>query len=160
MLARALVLVALLGLVGCARAMLPYRPDPQPSGARVSADYQIVGDRLRVEIDTDRRQLEQAWIRKPDGTSVGPQTVEPPPVEVNPGPTFSIGVGGGTWGGRGGVGSGVGVGGPVGEPSTRIAGNTIVWFPLAAAGPAPWPLYVKLVGVEPTTFLVGGAPPP
>ena len=72
-------LLALVVLAGCSHATLPYQPDPQPHGARVSADYQVVGDRLRVEIDTSGRRLEQAWILKPDGTSVAPQTVENPP---------------------------------------------------------------------------------
>jgi hypothetical protein len=162
MLPRTLIAVVVsLALVGCARAMLPYRPDPQPSGARVSADYQVVGDRVRVEIDTDRRRLEQAWIMRPDGVSVAAQTVELPPVEVRPAPTISIGVGGGTWVSRGAhVGTGMGVGMPVGESPTRVAGHTGGWFPRDAAGPPPWPLYVKLAGIEPTTFLVGGPPPP
>jgi hypothetical protein len=35
-------------------------------------------------------------------------------------------------------------------------GTTIAWFPLAPAGPAPWRVYVKLAGIEPTTIVVGG----
>jgi len=54
--------------------------------------------------------------------------------------------------------TGVGVGVPLGSGPSRIEGNTIVWFPLASAGPGPWRLYVKLAGVEPTTFPVGGPP--
>src|SRR5207302_861428 len=82
-------LLALVVLAGCSHATLPYQPDPQPHGARVSADYQVVGDRLRVEIDTSGRRLEQAWILKPDGTSVAPQTVEHP-AGVEP-TTFPVG---------------------------------------------------------------------
>jgi len=152
------LLLALVVLAGCSHATLPYHPDPQPRGARVSADYQVVGDRLRVELDTSGRRLEQAWILKPDGTSVAPQTVENPPVVTGPGPTFSIGVGGASYGRGVGVGTGVGVGVPIGSGPSRVAGNTVVWFPLAAAGPAPWRLYVKLGDVEPTTFFVGGPP--
>jgi hypothetical protein len=164
MLARCLAVLALAVLAGCAHATLPYKPDPQPSGAHVSAAYQVVGDRLRIEIDTDGRRLEQAWIIKPDGASVGVDAVENPPVVTGPGPSVSVGVGGGTFGGSHGggfgVGTGVGVGFPVGQGPTRTQGNTIVWFPLAAAGPAPWRLYVKLAGIEPTTFPVGGPTPP
>lgn len=150
-----LVLVALV-LAGCSRATLPYAPDPQPRGATISAAYQLVGDRLRIEVDTDGRPLEQAWIIRPDGSSVAVQAIENPPVVTGPGSSVSIGVGGGTFGGGGiGVGTGVGVGIPVGAPSSRIAGNTVVWFPLAQAGPAPWQLYVKIGGVEPVRFLVG-----
>ena len=140
MLSRPLIAVAaLLAVSGCARATLPYRPEPQPPGARVSAAYQVAGDRLGVEIDTDGRPLEQAWIMKPDGTALAPEAVETPPVVAGSSPSIGIGVGGG---------------------SSRVAGNTRVWFPLAPAGPPPWRLYVKLAGIVPTTFFVGGPPPP
>jgi hypothetical protein len=155
-----LIVAALLVVSGCARATLPYRPEPQPPGARVSAAYRIAGDRLGIEIDTDGRPLEQAWIMKPDGVALAPEAVETPPVVAGSSPSIGIGVGGGTWGGRGGVGTGVSVGIPVGGGSSRVAGNTLVWFPLAPAGPPPWRLYVKLAGIVPTTFLVGGPPTP
>jgi hypothetical protein len=158
--ARVPIVAALLVLAGCARAMLPYAPDPQPAGARVSADSQVVGDRIRVEIDTDERPLEQAWLMTAAGASVAPQTVELPPVQAGSGSSFSFGIGGGTWVGRGGsVGSGVSVGVPVGDGPTRVAGNTVAWFPREPAGPPPWRLYVKLAGIAPTTFLVGSPPP-
>lgn len=157
---RGIVAAALLLLAGCARPMLPYQPDRQPSGARVSAAYTVVGDRIRLEIDTDRKRLEQAWILKPDGTSVAPNAVESAPVVVTPPPSISIGVGGGSWGGRTSVGSGASTGFPVGAGSTRVAGNTIVWFPREAAGPAPWRVYVKLADIVPTTILVGGPTAP
>ena len=151
-----LVLIALLVLAGCAHATLPYAPDPQPRGARVSADVQVIGDRVRIEIDTDGRRLEQAWLVKPDGGSVAAAAVESAPVVANPGPSLSVGVGGASYGHGVGVGSGVGVGVPVGRGSIRTVGNTIVWFPAAQAGPAPWRLYVKLAGIEATEFSVGG----
>jgi hypothetical protein len=157
-LALLLAVAALVG-VGCNRTTLPYKPDPQPPGARISAASEIVGDRLRIEIDTGGRLLEQVWIRKPDGTSVAPQAVDAPPVVTNPGPSISIGVGGGTFGRGGAVGTSTGVGFPIGGGSSRVQGNTIAWFPLAAAGPAPWPVYVKLAGVAPVTFAVGGPVP-
>jgi hypothetical protein len=158
MLARSLV-IALVILGGCSSATLPYKPDPQPRGGRIAAAYQVVGDRLRIEIDTHGRRLEQAWIRKPDGTSVAPQTIENPPVVTGPGSSVSVGVGGGSFGRGVGVGTGVGVGIPIGGETSRLEGNTIAWFPLAPAGPAPWQLYVKLAGVEPTTFAIGGPLP-
>jgi hypothetical protein len=154
-----LVLVAALTLLaGCARPTLPYKPEVQPSGVRLSAAYQIVADRVGVEIDTDGRRLEQAWIMKADGSSVGAQSVDQPPIVTGPPSTFSIGLGGGSYGGGVGVGTGVGVGVPIGSGPTRVAGNTTVWFPSAAVGPPPWRLYVKLSGAEPTTFTVGGSP--
>ena len=158
MLARPLV-VALVVLAGCAHATLPYQPEVQPRGARISAAYQVIGEQLRIEIDTDHQRLEQAWIMKPDGTSVPPQAVENAPIVTGPPPT--IGVGTGTYGGRGGigVGTGVSVGIPVGSGSSRIEGTTVASFPLAAAGPAPWRVYVKLAGIEPATIVVGGPLP-
>ena len=150
-----IVVAALVALAGCARSMLPYAPNPQPAGARVSADYQLVGDRLRIEVDTDGRRLEQAWIRRPDGSSVAADALESPPVVAGGSPSMSIGIGGGTFGRGGGVGTGVGVGFPLGGGG-RLEGNTVVWFPAAPAGPPPWTLYLKLDGVAPTTFPVGG----
>src|SRR3989442_10869994 len=118
MMARSLVL-ALLVLAGCARATLPYKPDPQPRGARVSAAYQVVGDRLRVEIDTGGKPLEQAWILKPGGASVAAESVENPPVVTGPPPSISVGVGGTSYGRGVGVGSGVGGGVPIGTGPSR-----------------------------------------
>lgn len=155
----ALVVIALLALSACSRATLPYKPDVQPRGATVSAATQVVGDRVRIEIDTDGRSLEQAWIIRPDGSTVAATAVENPPVVTGPGPTFGIGMGGASYGGGGAVGTGVGMTFPVGQGPSRTQGNTIVWFPSAQAGPGPWRLYVKLSGIEPTTFLVGGALP-
>jgi len=154
--ARVLAAVALVVLAGCSRAMLPYRPDPQPPGARLSAAYAIVGDRVRIELDTGGRVLEQVWIVKPDGSGVAPHAVEAPAVVVAPGPTISVGVGSATGGG---VGTGVGVGFPVGGGSTRVRGNTVAWFPLDRTGPPPWSVHVKLAGTVPATFTVGGPPP-
>jgi hypothetical protein len=160
MLGRGWVVVAVLALAGCARATLPYVPEQQPRGARVSAAYQIVGDRLGIEIDTDGRLLEQAWILKPDGTSLAAQAVDAPPMVATPPPSVGVGVGGGgTTGGSVGMGGGIGFSFPIGGGSSRAQGTTFVWFPRAQAGPAPWRVYVKLAGIEPTTIVVGGSPP-
>src|SRR2546426_11938389 len=97
---RALLVVAVIVLVGCSRATLPYKPEPQPQGARISAGYQIVGDRIRIEINTGGRPLEKAWILKPHGSSLGPQDVEAPPGASNPGPSVRIGTAGGGSGHR------------------------------------------------------------
>ena len=158
MLARLLIL-AVAFVAGCSHATLPYKPDPQPHGARVSAAYQVVGDRLRIELDTGGQRLEQAWILTPGGGSLAPAAVENPPVVTGPPPSISVGVGGSSYGRGVGVGTGVGVGMPIGTGPSRIEGNTIVWFPLTPAGPAPWRLYVKLAGIEPTQFAVGGPLP-
>lgn len=150
------VLGLVLLLAGCAHRDLPYKPEVQPEGARVSAGYQILADRLRLEIDTDHRRLEDIWIAKADGTAVRALAIENAPTVTGPGPTIGVGVGGGTWGGRGGIGTGVGVGIPVGGGVSRIEGPTFATFPLDQVGPPPWRLHVKLAGVAPATILVGG----
>ena len=150
--------VLLVALGGCAGTSLPYRPDPQPSGARISAAYQLTGDRLRIEIDTDGRRLEEARILRTDGVEIQPLAIDNPPV-VSSGPPVGVGVGvgGGSFGGGGiGVGTGVSVGIPVGGGSSSIAGNTFAWFALDQAGPAPWQVSVRLAGLAPVVILVGG----
>lgn len=154
---RALVTLAVLALAGCAHSSLPYTPDVQPDGARVSAGYQILADRLRIEIDTDHRRLEDIWIVKPDGTAVRALAIENPPTVVGPPSSVSVGVGGSTWGGHGGIGTGVGVGIPVGGGAGRIEGPTFASFPLDQVGPPPWRVHIKVAGVAPTTILVGAA---
>jgi hypothetical protein len=153
------IAIALLTLAGCASSSLPYTPEVQPAGARVSAGYQVTGDRLRVELNTDGRRLEEAVVIKSDGTVVRAVTIENPPVVSAGSPVgVGIGVGGGSFGGRSGVGvgTGVSVGIPVGGGSPSVEGNTFVSFPLDQAGPAPWRVSVKLTGVNPFIILVGG----
>ena len=145
-----------LSLVGCASSSLPYKPDVQPKGATISAGYQILADRLRLEIETDHRRLEDIWIAKPDGTAIRAQTIDNAPTVVGPPPSVGVGVGGGGYGGGGVFGTGVGVGFPVGGGTPRIEGPTFASFPLDQVGPPPWRVHIKLAGVEPTTILVGG----
>ena len=152
-------LALVLALAGCASSSLPYKPEVQPDGARISAGYQILADRLRIEIDTDHRRLEDIWIAKPDGTAVRALAIDNAPTVTGPGPTIGVGVGGGSWGGRGGIGTGIGVGIPVGGGVSRIEGPTFASFPLAEVGPPPWRVHIKLAGVTPTTILVGGPQP-
>ena len=153
------IATALVALTGCATATLPYTPEQQPKGARVSAAYQVLGDRLRVELDTGGRGVEEVEIVRPDGAPLRPLAIETMPVGPGPSPVgVGVGVGGGRWGGRGGVGVGTGVsiGIPVGggPPDT----NTFAYFRIDEAGPAPWRLRVKLAGIEPTVIVVGAAP--
>jgi hypothetical protein len=156
------LLVALASLTGCAaRATLPYAPAVQPAGVTLSAAYAVSSDRLRIEIDTDGRRLEQAGILAADGAEIPAQTIEHFPAAPYGGSSpvgVGIGIGGGSWGGRGGVGvgTGVSVGIPVGGGGG--GGNTVAWFPLAQAGPPPWRLRVKVAGVEPAVIVVGDAP--
>ncbi len=162
MTSRYLALTALLALTGCATATLPYTPAQQPSGARISAAYQVVGDRLRIEIDSAGRRLEEAAIVRASGGALRAQAIDAPVPTPGGSPVgIGIGIGGGSFSTRGGVGVGTGlsVGVPVGGASGAVEGNSFAWFPLAEAGPAPWRLYVKLAGLEPTFILVGGPLP-
>ena len=137
---------------------LPYKPAVQPAGATVSAAYTIVSDRLRVEIDGGGRRLERAQIVKPDGTVLEAQTIEYTPAAGGGGSPVSIGFGVGSFGSMGGgVSTGVGVstGGVVGGGGSSAVGSSIASFPLAQAGPSPWRVRVKLVGVDPADVLVG-----
>jgi hypothetical protein len=143
-------------VAGCSGASLPYRPEIQPSGAKVSAAYAVVGDRVRIEVDTGKRRLEEASIVKPDGSVLQAQAIELGPPTSSSSSPISIGIGGGTYGG--GVGTGVGVGFPVGGGLTTSDGNTYAFFPASQAGPPPWRLNVKLSGTEPVVIVVGTAP--
>jgi hypothetical protein len=158
-----MLLVGLLAgvLAACSSSSsgLPYKPAVQPPGATVSAAYTIVSDRLRVEIDGRGRRVERAQIVKPDGTVLEAQTIEYTPAAGGGGSPVSIGFGIGSFGSvGGGVSTGVGVstGGLVGGGgSSSEVGSSIASFPLAQAGPSPWRVRVKLVGVEPADVLVG-----
>ena len=147
----------LIALTGCSTATLPFKPVSQPSGVSLSADYVLLADRLRVEVDTDGYRLEDAQIVRSDNVAVRPQTIEQPPPASAGGSGFGIGLGGGTFsGGRGGgvgVGTGVGVSIPMGS-DTRVAGNTALYFALNQIGPAPWRLTVKVAGTNPTEIVL------
>jgi hypothetical protein len=163
----AMLLAAALAACSSASPDLPYRPAVQPAGATVSAAYTIVGDRLRVEVAGGGRRLERAQIVKPDGGLLEAQTIEYTPASGGGGSPVSIGLGVGSFGGLGGgVSTGVGVstGGVVGGGgSSGEVGTSIASFPLGPAGPRPWRVRVKLVGVEPADILLGdseGAPTP
>lgn len=154
---RALAITALVAIGGCGTT-LPYTPEQQPPGAKISAAYRIVGDRLGVEIDTDGRRLEEARILRSDGSALHAQTIEHAPIGYSPPVSVGIGVGGVSGGGHSGtaVGTGVGVGFPVGGGPGRVQGNTFAFFPLDQIGPAPWRLLVKLEGTGPAVIVVGG----
>ena len=152
------VIALLLALTGCSRATLPYKPVTQPSSATLSADYMVLADRLRVEVDTDGNRLEDAQLTRMDNVSIRPQTIEQPPMASSPGPSIGLGVGGGSVsGGRGGsvgVGTGVGVSIPVGSGETRVAGNTVLYFALNQVGQPPWRLTIRVAGTPSTDIML------
>jgi len=142
---RVWLLALTLVLSGCASASLPFKPESPPSGRSLSADYVLLADRLRVEIDTDGYRLEDAQIITADKSTVRAQTIEHPPAGSGSSTGIGIGVGGGSYGGRSGVGVGTGVGVsiPIGGES-RVQGNTVLYFHLSQIGPPPWRLNVKV----------------
>lgn len=146
-----------IALTGCSSATLPYKPASQPAGVFLSADYVLLADRLRVDVDTYGYRLEDAQIVTPNNTVVRPQTIEQPPPAYSSGSSVGFGIGGGSFsggrGGGGGVATGVGVNIPIGG-DTRVAGYTVLYFALDQIGPAPWRLTVKVAEASPAEIVL------
>jgi hypothetical protein len=146
-----------IGLTGCASTTLPYKPVSQPSGVYLSADYVVLTDRLRVEVDTYGYRLQDAQIVRSDNAIVRPQTIEQPPTAYSSGSSVGFGFGGGSYsGGRGGgvgVGTGVGVTIPIGG-DTKVAGNTVLYFALDQVGPPPWRLSITVAESSPAEIVL------
>lgn len=134
---------------------LPYKPEVPVAGAAISAAYTIVGDRLRVEIDTGGRRLERVQIVKPDGPILEAQTIEYTAPTASVGSPVSIGIGIGSFGRGVSTGVGVSTGGVVGGGGSGAGANAIASFPLDQAGQRPWRVRVKLEGMEPADIVVG-----
>jgi hypothetical protein len=149
-----------MALAGCA-GPLPYRPERQPFGATISADVRVTEGRLRVEIDAEGYRVERAVLVREGEAEVLPEALVPATASVPGGPGgpggLSIGLGLGTagWGSGGsyaiGTGVGIGLGGPY------PGATTLAVFRLEAAGPPPWRLRVKVVGVQPVDILLDPA---
>jgi hypothetical protein len=139
------VLLALGLVLGCAGPFL-FRPERQPFGATISAAIRVTEDRLHVEIDSEGYRVERTVLVRDGDTEVAPESLVPPAGVPTGGLAVGLGVGAGGWGSRGsysvGTGIGIGLGGP------RPAGTTLALFRLDEAGPPPWRLRVKVVGVE------------
>jgi hypothetical protein len=138
-------------LAGCASG-LRYTPAEQPAGVRVAADYRIVGDRVRVSIESGGHRLEDVLVLRADGAVVRPIVIEPPARSGGSGLGIGIGVGGSIGSGGGvSIGSGVGVGTGVGGGGRRYF---VADFPLEQVGPPPWSLHVKAVGIQPMVIVL------
>jgi hypothetical protein len=147
-------LLPVLLLAGCA-ATLPYVPERQPFGATISADVRVAEGRVRVEIDSEGYRVERAVLVRDDGAEVPPESLRPP-APWSGGLSIGLGVGAMGWGSSGSyaVGTGVGLGpGDGGRP----ARTTVALFPLEAAGPPPWRLRVKVVGVDAVEMVLDSA---
>jgi hypothetical protein len=145
------VLFLALALGACASSPR-FTPAEQPAGVRLAADYSIAGNTLRVWIESGGYRVEDVLLLRPDGAVVRPFAIEP----TSPGPGSGLGIGigvGGSVGSGGGVsvGTGVGVGSGIGGGPRS---HTVAVFPLDQAGPAPWTLHVKVVGIPPVVILL------
>ena len=148
-------------LAGCASSTLRYKAEPPGVSAPVSADYMVLADRVRVEIDTRGTRLEDIQILKADGTAIRPQTIEYPGYHSNSGVGIGIGMGGTSYGSRGGgvaVGSGVGFGTTLPVGDAVADGNTVAYFAIDQVGPAPWRVRAQLSGLGPAFFTLGTDP--
>jgi hypothetical protein len=154
----AVACLALALATACGSSGLRYKAEAPGVGAAVSADYTVLVDRVRVEIDTRGTRLEDVQILRPDGTAVRPETIEYPGFRSNSGVGIGIGMGRSSYGSGGGVGTGVGFGTsfPVGE--SVADGNTVAYFQLAQLGPAPWRLRAQLSGLGAAIFNLGTDP--
>jgi hypothetical protein len=154
--ARVRSLLALTAALTACAGPLPYRPERQPFGATISADVRATGDRLRVEIDSEGYRVEWAVLVQAGGAEVAPEALVPGGAAAPRG-GLSIGLGGGT-GGSGGSGSyAVGSAVGVGVGSGGSAATTLAVFRLELAGPPPWRLRVKVVGVDPVDIVLDPA---
>jgi hypothetical protein len=154
--ARVSIVLALLAVLAGCSGPLPYRPERQPFGATISADVRVTEDRLRVEIGSEGYRVEWAMLVRDGGVEVAPEALVPGAVAAPQG-GMSIGLGVGTGGsgssGSYSIGSGVGVG--LGGPGSTA--TTLAVFRLDLAGPPPWRLRVKVIGVEPVAIVLDPA---
>jgi hypothetical protein len=144
---RASLLALAVSLAGCATT-LPYLPERQPGGLTISADVSMRDDRLLVKIESEGYRVERAVLVR-DGVELLPESLVAPADARPSGLSVGIGVGGGASRGSYGVGTGVGVGGG----GYRVAA-TLAAFRLDQAGPPPWRLRLKVVGVEPVDIVL------
>jgi hypothetical protein len=102
----------------------------------------VTEDQLRVEIDSEGYRVERAVLVREGDAEVTPEALVPPTAPRAGG--LSIGLGVGSGGGSYSAGSGIGIG--LGGP--RSEWTTLAVFRLGEAGPPPWRLRVKVVGVD------------
>lgn len=141
------ILALAVSLTGCATT-LPYLPERQPAGLTISADVAVRGDRLLVKVDSEGYRVERAVLVR-DGAEILPESLVAPTDRPSSGLSIGIGVGGGASHGSYGVGTGVGVGAGGYREATTLAA-----FRVDEAGPPPWRLRLKVVGVEPVDIVL------
>lgn len=155
-LARA-TLPVMLTLAGCA-GPFPYRPERQPFGATIAADVRVTADRLRVEIGSEGYRVERAMLVRNGDAEIAPEALVPSSAASSGGLSIGLGVGAEGWGSGGSYSVGTGIGIPFGGSGPR--GTTLAVFRLADAGPPPWRLRVKVVGVDAVDIVLDPAARP
>jgi hypothetical protein len=154
--------LSLLGLLlflffgGCNAYSLRYAATPQPQWANVFADYTPLQGAVGFPIDTDGRRLEEASVRRLDGTLVRPLNIVYPGFAKSAAIGTGIGTGWGV-GHHGIIGTGLGIGIPIGPE--RAQGLTTATFDEQTLGPPPWELHVKLQGIQEAVVPGIGGPP-
>jgi hypothetical protein len=148
------VLALAIAVAACA-GPLPYRPERQPFGATISAHVCVGEDRLRVEINSEGYRVERAVLVRDAGVEVAPEALAPSGASSPGGLSIGLGIGAEGWGSRGSYSVETGVG--IGLGSPRPQRTTLAVFGLDTAGPPPWRLRVKVVGVEPVDIIVDPA---
>ena len=152
------ILPVVLTLAGCA-GPLPYRPERQPFGATISADARVTEDRLRVEIGSEGYRVEWAvLVREGRGRGDRARSARALLGRLLGGLSIGLGVGAEGWGSGGSYSVGTGIGIPVG--GTGPWRTTLAVFRLADAGPPPWRLRVKVVGVDAVDIVLDPATRP
>ena len=147
------ILPAILTLAGCA-GPLPYQPERQPFGATISADVRVTEDQLRVEIGSEGYRVERAVLVRDGDAEIAPEALVPSSAGASGGLSIGLGVGAEGWGSGGSYAVGI----PVGGPGPR--GTTLAVFWLVDAGPPPWRLRVKVVGVDVVEIILDPAARP
>jgi hypothetical protein len=151
------VVLAVFFLGGCNSYNLRYAAIPQPKGANLFADYNLLQDAVTVMVDTDGNRLEDIYVTRGDGAIVRPLAIQ----HAGYYQSAALGTGIGGFGRH--VGGGVGMGFPVGP--RRAHGLTTAAFALGdraadkpGVGQPPWNVHVKVEGIEPAVIPgMGGA---
>src|SRR6476646_4206920 len=141
------ILVMTCTLGACESHGLRYQATPQPPGANISANYILTEEALTISIDTNGGQLEQAYIRKPDGTLVYPINIVRSGITNRPTPGVKPASEGPTLYVAPGVKGTIAPTPSAPQPAQPL---TTPIFPQAAGGPAPWELHLKIEALPET----------
>jgi hypothetical protein len=149
-----LTLALTTALTGCV-GPLPFQPERQPFGFTISADVRTTEDQLHIVIDSEGYRVERVALVGDGAAELAPETIVPPASPAAGGLSVGLGIGSAGWGSGGSYSVATGVGIPIG--TTRSPRTTLAVFRLDQAGPPPWRLRVKVIGVDPVEILLDPA---